>query len=95
MAKSSVAIQPSRETGSSPHPRRRGPNHALRPTTGVIRIAFSIAPGYEDHEIVTPTLTAGMPAGYWAGGGKSNLPMLPMATSWATPMTIPARASRK
>ena len=38
-AKAIVTIQPSVETGSSPHPRRRGPNHALLPITGEVRTA--------------------------------------------------------
>jgi hypothetical protein len=33
-----VMIQPSGETGPSPHRTRRGPNQALRPSTGVVRI---------------------------------------------------------
>jgi hypothetical protein len=43
-AKANVAIQPSGDTGSRPHPKWRGPNHTLFPIKGVVRTAVSMVP---------------------------------------------------
>jgi hypothetical protein len=52
--KATVTSQPSGETGSSPHPKRRGPNQALRPMRGEVRITRIIAPALSLSPPATP-----------------------------------------
>jgi hypothetical protein len=50
--KAIVTTQPSGVTGPSPHPKRRGPNHAFRPTIGDVRTMRCIpTQGYQPHKL--------------------------------------------